>query len=290
MLKKRLVACLMLKQNIVVQSLKFKTYLPVGNPTIAAEFLNNWGIDEIVLLDLDATERNRGPNINTTTKVSQKIFVPLIIGGGIRNLNDMRRLVHYGADKIALNTVIFKHPQLINQGANIFGNQCIVVSIDVSKNNRGQYEVLTRGGTLPTGKHPITLAQEVEALGAGEILLTSIDRDGTKAGYDIKLAQQVANAVTIPVVLCGGAGHPRHFLNGLVQGKASAVAAGNFWHFTEHSPIIIKSYLKQHHLPIRLDTYASYEGSGFQRNGRITKRSEHSLYQLKFEYIPQEVI
>lgn len=288
MLKKRLIACLTIKQDIVVQSLKFHTYLPVGSPVIAAEFLNYWGIDEIVLLDLDATSRKQGPNINLTTQVSRKIFVPLTVGGGIRHLKDMRRLVHYGADKVALNTIIFTHPQLITEGANIFGTQCIVISLDV-KRQSGRYQVFTQGGKVPTGKNPVTLAQEVAALGAGEILLTSIDRDGTQQGYDLKLIRQVSTAVTIPVVACGGAGHPRHFLSTLVTGKASAAAAGNFWHFTEHSPIVVKSYLAKHQLPIRLDTYATYKQFDF-RQGRIARQSEAKLYQLKFTYLPPEII
>lgn len=290
MLKKRLVGCLVIKGGITVQSVRFCTYLPIGNPLIAAEYLSSWGIDEIVLFDIEARRKDNGPNVDLTTQVSKRIFVPLTVGGGIRSLDDIRRLIHGGADKVSLNSVVLEHPEIITSAAQIFGAQCVVVSIDARKNKYGKYEVFTQGGKMSTGKDPSSFAKKIETLGAGEIFLTSIERDGTKSGYDIELVRQVVRAVTIPVVICGGAGHPRHFLEGLLNGKASAVAACNTFHFTEHSPIVIKSFLKQHDIEVRLDTYAGYEWADFQRSGRIAKRSEDELYKLRFEYQPKEVI
>lgn len=290
MLKKRIVAVLIIKDGIVVQSIGFNKYLPVGNLAISVEFLNRWGIDEIVLLDIDKTKEKKGPDFKLISEVSKKGFVPLTIGGGIRNLEDMRKLVHYGADKISINKLALENPNIIKKASEIFGSQCLVVSIDVKKIN-GKYQVFSDGGKNPTGLNPVKFAKEVESLGAGEILLNSIDKDGSKQGYDLKLVKEVSQAVLIPVIACGGAGQPKHFLDVFTKTNAMAAAASNFFHFTEHSPIIVKSFLLKSGVDVRLDTSANYEKIDFfNDNGRIKKRPETYLDKLRFEYISEEKI
>lgn len=289
MLKRRLTAILIVKDGIVVQSVGFAKYLPVGNPMIAAESLNRWGIDEIVLLDMSATPAGNGPDYELIKKVSKKCFVPLTVGGGVSSIDEMRKLTHYGADKAAINTAALEDPSIIEECAKVFGQQCVVVSMDV-KGSNGKYEVFADSGKRATGKTPVEWAKEAESRGAGEILLNSIDRDGAKKGYDIALAGLVADAVTIPVIACGGAGHPEHFLELAVRTGASALAAGNFFNFTEHSPITVKSYLVKAGVDVRLDTYAHYRDSQLDAAGRVAKREELYLEKLKFEYHPEEVI
>lgn len=289
MLKKRVIAALIIKNGIVVQSIGFKRYLPVGSVDVSVEFLNKWGIDEIVLLDIDATTQERKPDFNLITRVSKKGFVPLTVGGGINSLDDIRKLVRCGADKVAINKIALKRPQIIKNGSEVFGNQCIVVSIDVKK-KKGGYEVYSDSGRSPTGLNPVKWAKEVEKLGAGEIFLNSIDKDGSKIGYDLKIVKQVSDAVSIPVIACGGAGEPGHFLEAFNKGNASAAAAGNFFHFTEHSPIVVKSFLKNNGLDIRLDTYADYQNINFDFMERAAKRPDSYLEKIRFEYQPEEII
>ncbi|MEK6938035.1 MAG: imidazole glycerol phosphate synthase cyclase subunit [Nanoarchaeota archaeon] len=294
MLKKRIVACLNIKNGIVVQSLSFNKYLPIGKPAIAIEFLNSWGIDEIILLDMDATPQKRKPNFELINLLSKKCFVPLTVGGGITTVEDVKQLVQSGADKVSINTAAVTNPVLISEASKIFGNQCIAVSIDAKKINRSDgissYEVFLNSGKQATGLDPIELAKKVESLGAGEILINSIDKDGSKEGYDLELIKAVSNAVSIPVIACGGVGCPQHLLEGIALGKASAVAAGNFFHFTEHSPIVAKSYLRRKGINVRLDTYANYLWSEFDKLGRIAKYSEGHLSEIRFEYFPKETI
>lgn len=290
MLRKRIVACLVVKNGIVVQSIGFRQYLPVGSIDVCVEALNRWGIDEIVILDIDATAKGINPNYKLLTDCSKKGFVPLTVGGGIRNIQDMKKLIHYGADKVCINKIAILNPEIIKEASAILGNQCIVVSIDVKINKNNQYEVFSDSGHNPTGKDVMGWAKEVESLGVGEIFLNSIDRDGSKKGYDLDLIKMVSQAVDIPVIACGGAGHPKHFLEVLIYGNAYAAAAGNFFHFTEHSPILVKAYLRAHDIDIRLDTYADYSGINFGEPGRILQRSEHYLEKLRFEYQPEEVI
>lgn len=291
MLKKRIVASLVIKNGIAVQSIGFKTYLPIGDPRVSAEFLSKWGIDEIIVLDVDATRENRKPNHDLITEISKRIFVPLTVGGGIKTLQDMRKAIHSGADKISINKEAIENPEIIKQGSLIFGDQCIVVSIDVKKNQIGKYEIFSDSGQIATGLDPVSFAKRVEKLGAGEILVNSIDRDGSKLGYDLKLVKMISDAVKIPVIACGGVGLPKHFLEGFEKGGASACSAGNFFHFTEHSPIIVKSYLFNKGLDIRLDTYANYKDINFDKESvRIIKRPEHYLDKLRFKYISEEII
>ena len=290
MLKKRIVATLIIKNGIVVQSIGFKTYLPVGDPRVSVEFLSKWGIDEIILLDIDASPENRKPNFDLIRGVSKRIFVPLTVGGGIKTLEDIRKLLHCGADKISINKLALENPEIIKEAAEVFGNQCIVVSVDVKINRKGKYEIFSNSGNIATGLEPMSFAKKVEELGAGEIFVNSIDRDGSKLGYDLDLIKMVSDAVKIPVITCGGVKRPQDFLEGFIKGGVSACAAGNFFHFTEHSPIILKSFLIEKGIDVRLDTYANYKDVNFMENGRIAKRPEDYLDKLRFEYISEEVI
>lgn len=290
MLKVRLVGCLIVKGGIVVQSVHFQTYLPVGKAEIAAEFLNGWGIDEIVVLDIDATPEGRPPDFTHVERIAQKCFVPLTVGGGIRTIEDIRRAIHSGADKVCINTAAVSDPALISRGASVFGNQCIIASMDVAGSGQDAYEVYTACGRQPTGMNPVDYAKRLEELGAGEILLTSMERDGSKTGFDLNLIASVSNAVGIPVIACGGAGHVEHFRDCINVGGVSAVAAGNYFHFTEHSATIVKAFMQKDDIDMRLDTYATYENSEIGPDGRIEKKHDDVLEQLRFEHYPAEVI
>lgn len=288
MLKKRLVASLTVKNGIVVQSIKFKRFLPVGNPLVATQFLNQWGIDEIAVLDIDATPNQSPPNFELIKKISRQIFVPLSVGGGIKNIDHVRQLIKGGADKVIINSATFDNPELISQSAKIIGAQSIVASIDVKK-KRGKWKVFARSGKTATGFNPITWAKQIESFGAGEILLRSIDKDGSKSGFDLELIRQIVRNISIPVIAAGGAGKPSHFLDAIGAG-ASAVSAGNYFHFTEHSPILVKAYLKSKGVNVRLDTHAKYANAKIDSQGRLLKSTDAYLENLKFQIIKPEVI
>lgn len=296
MLKKRLIACLNTKNQIVVQSILFQRYLPIGKPEIAVDFLNQWGIDEIIVLDLDATNEKRTFEIPLIHQLSKKCFTPLTIGGGINSLEDIKNIIRNGADKVSLNTAAVKNQQLIKVASETFGNQCIVVSIDAKKNNNGTYEVYLNSGKEPTSLSPVELAKKVELLGAGEILINSIERDGSKKGYDLELVKLVSEAVSIPVIACGGVGHPQHFNDLFTHTKVMAAAAGNYFHFTEHSPITTKSFIlngnesKNEKPFIRISTNCDYRKFLYDQNGRIDRQSDDYLKKIMFEYKPPEVI
>lgn len=289
MLQKRLVACLTIKNGIVVQSIGFKKYLPVGRLDIAVEFLSRWGIDEIAIVDIDATGEKRGPNIELIQKSISKNFAPLGIGGGIRTIHDMRIVNYLGAEKAIINSIFFDDPQIVTQAAEIFGSQFVVVSLDVKKHPDGRYEIYSHGGEKAQGIDPVSAARKAQSLGAGEIFLTSIDHDGSKQGYDIELIRSVSSSISIPLIACGGVGCPEHFLKGFENG-AQAAAAGNFFHFIEHSPIIAKRRLLTLGCEIRLDTYATYEGAAFDNHERLAKRTEEYLERMRFQYLPDEII
>jgi cyclase len=289
MLKTRIVGVLVVKGGIVVQSIGFARYLPVGSVAIAVEYLNRWGIDEIVLLDIDATAQGRPPQFDAIREYSKFCQVPLTVGGGIGTVADMERLVHSGADRIAINAAALENPTLIAEGARHLGSQCIVVSIDARRQQNGEYRVYSHSGTRATPYDALTCAKRAEDAGAGEIFLTSIDRDGSKQGYDLDLLGTVAAGVSVPVVVCGGAGHPRHLQEAAGTG-VSGVAAANFYHYTEHSVIVAKSYLKAAGANVRLDSYVTYEGFRFDDDGRAAKIDDAALDKLRFEVIPEEVI
>jgi cyclase len=209
-------------------------------------------VDELFFLDITATADRRPPDFETVDELADECFMPLTVGGGVRTLEDIRRLLRVGADKVALNTAATVNPDLIRQAADRFGSQCIVVSIDAKRNGDGKYEVFTHSGTAGTSRDPVLWAKEVEALGAGEILLTSIDRDGTMAGYETGLTRQTCEAVSIPVVASGGAGDYEDIAEVLGTGKASAAAAASIFHFTQQTPLEAKRYLSRRGFPVRM--------------------------------------
>ena len=218
-----------------------------------------------------------------------KCFTPLSIAGGVTGIEDMHKLNQLGAEKVMINSLALHRPSSITKAAKVFGSQFVVVSIDAKKVNN-KYEVYSSNGKNPTGQDVVQYAKKAEELGAGEIFLNSIDRDGSKSGFDLDLINKVSSQVKIPVIACGGAGKASDFSKALKQTDASAIAAGNFFHFTEHSPIVLKPYLKSKYIPVRLETYAEYKGAGFGDMGRLKKRTESYLDKLRFIYLPDEII
>lgn len=283
MLKKRLVACLLIRDGLIVQSVGFERYLPIGRPRFPIEFVVKWDVDEIVLLDMSATAQHRAPDTEVLALLSRSCFVPLTVGGGIKSVDDVRRIIRAGADKAAVNAHAIQRPELISELADVFGTQCVVVSIDCRLERDGRYQVYTHSGTQATGLSPDEWASRAEQLGAGEIFLNSIDRDGSKQGYDLALIRQVTAAVKVPVVACGGVGNYSHFAPGILQGGASAVAAANIFHFIEHSTIVAKAHLLQAGIDVRLDSEATYDSREFDEQGRLIMLSSDRLSGIEFK-------
>lgn len=279
MLKKRLVACLLLREGLIVQSFGFNRYLPLGKPKFAVEFLVKWDVDEIVLLDMSASGRGRRPDTGLLEMLSDYCYVPLTVGGGIKSVDDVRQVIRAGADKVCVNTHALSTPELITAIADNFGSQCAVVSMDCRRNAAGGYEVFAEGGRVATGLSPMEWAKRSEELGAGEIFLNSIDRDGSRQGYDVELIRSVADAVGIPVICCGGVGHMEDFAEGFEAG-ASAVAAANIFQHMEHSTILAKAHLVASGVDVRLDSQAKYEAREFDENGRLTMLSNERLIEI----------
>jgi cyclase len=288
MLKKRVAATLVVKDGIVVQSIGFRKYLPVGKPAIAIEFLNQWGIDEIILLDISASLKNAEPDYNMIKKASKKCYVPLTVGGGITKVDHIKELMHCGSDKISLNQAAIHQPGLVTEAALLFGDQCVVVSIDAVKmgNSYEVYDYLTKT-TLK--KPPAQLAKELQSRGAGEILINSVDRDGSYLGYDITLINEVCEAVTVPVICCGGAKNAADFIKVFSETTVSAASAANFFHFSEHSVNCTKAnIIKQ--VPVRLETHADYSDNSFDGSQRLLKKNDKELEEMLFIRIEKEVI
>jgi imidazole glycerol-phosphate synthase subunit HisF len=282
-LKKRLVACLLIRDGLIVQSIGFKRYLPIGRPQYPIEFVARWDVDEIVLLDISATQECREPDTNVLELLSQSCFVPLTVGGGIKSVDDVRRITRAGADKAAVNAHAVARPKLVSEIADVFGSQCVVVSIDCRRERDGHYQVYTHSGSRPAGLAPEAWAKQAETLGAGEIFLNSIDRDGSKQGYDLELIRRVSDSVSIPVVACGGVGNYAHFSPGILEGGASAVAAANIFHYIEHSTILAKAHLLRSGVDIRLDSDAKYQGREFDEYGRLIMLSGDRLSDIEFK-------
>jgi imidazole glycerol-phosphate synthase subunit HisF len=283
MLKTRLIPCLVLRNNVIVQSVGFRRYLPVGSASISIEFVANWDVDEIFLVDITASKEQRKPDYNLIRSISRKCFVPLTVGGGIHEVGDIRQVIRAGGDKISINSEAVKNPDFITEGARLYGRQCIVVSIDVKRTEGGRYEVFVDSGKRPTGLDAVAWAKTVERYGAGEIFLNSIDRDGLKQGYDLEILSRVSESVSIPVIACGGVGIMEHFAEGVIKGKASAVSAANIFHYTEHSTIVAKAFLRSAGIDVRLNTAAKYDTFSFDDLGRIMKKGESDLSQIWFE-------
>ncbi len=250
MLAKRIIPCLDVDKGRVVKGVQFVNLQDAGDPVEAAKAYNLAGADELVFLDITASHEQRPIILDVVARTAAAVFMPLTVGGGIRSLEDIRALLKAGSDKVSINTSAIERPPFISEAADRFGCQCIVVAIDAKRKNGG-WDVYTHGGRKPTGQDAIAWAQEAERRGAGEILLTSMDRDGTKQGYDLELTGAVAQAVGIPVIASGGAGTKQHFYEALTQGGADAALAASLFHFGERSIAEIKQYLASRHVAVR---------------------------------------
>ncbi len=251
MLKVRIMPTLLHKDVGLVKGVGFDNWRRVGSAMQAVKVYNMREVDELVFLDISATRDGRSPDFELVDEIADECFMPLTVGGGVRTVEDMRRLLKVGADKVAVNTAAFLSPGLVREGARLFGSQCIVACIDFKKTGLG-HEVFIHAGTRALGKDPVAAARELASEGAGEILLTSIDRDGTMTGYEVELTRRVSEAVSIPVIASGGAGNYEHMLQVLTEGKASAVAAASLFHFTHQTPLEAKRYLNDHGVSVRL--------------------------------------
>jgi cyclase len=250
MLAKRIIPCLDVDRGRVVKGIRFLDLRDAGDPVEQALRYDREGADELVFLDITASSESRDIVYEMARRVADSIFIPFTVGGGIRTLEDMREMLRSGADKVSINTSAIKNPRIITEGARAFGSQAIVVAIDARRAGEG-WEVYTHGGRTPTGIDAIEWARGVEEFGAGEILLTSMDADGTRDGYDIELTRATAGAVSIPVIASGGAGSLEHLYEALSRGKASAVLAASIFHFGEYTIGQAKDYLRQRGLPVR---------------------------------------
>ena len=252
MLKKRIIPCLDVKDGRVVKGINFVDLIDAGDPVEQASVYNQNGADEICFLDITASSDKRDILLDTVQKTAECCFVPLTVGGGVRSVQDIRKLLLAGADKVSINTAAIKNPDLIKESSNKFGSQCIVVAIDAKKTADNKWTVFTHGGREPTDLDAIEFAKLAEQNGAGEILLTSMDRDGTKEGYDIDLTKKISSNLNIPVIASGGVGNLDHLKTGITEGGASAVLAASIFHFGEYSIKEAKEYLKKENVPVRL--------------------------------------
>lgn len=253
MLTKRIIPCLDVNKGRVVKGINFVNLRDAGDPVEAAVRYNKAGADEIVFLDITASHEKRKTIYDVVRRTAEQVFIPLTVGGGIRTVEDMRLILNSGADKTSVNTAAVLNPKLIKQGAAKFGSQCIVLAVDAKSKVKGKkWEVYTHGGRKNTGIDVISWIKEAVRLGAGEILLTSMDCDGTKCGYDLELTRAVSEAVEVPVIASGGAGGPSHMLHVLKEGKADAVLAASIFHYKEYSVKKVKEYLRDNGVPVRL--------------------------------------
>ena len=252
MIKIRIIPCLDVDNGRVVKGINFVNLIDAGDPVKQAKFYSDNGADEITFLDITATHERREAMVDIIERTANECLVPLTVGGGIRNIDDMKKFLSVGADKVSVNSSAIKDPKIITKGALKFGNQCIVVAIDAKKKGNS-WEVYVNGGRISTGIDAIQWAKKVEKLGAGEILLTSMDRDGTKSGFDLSLTKEVSSSVSIPVIASGGIGEINHFVDGVKKGGASALLAASVFHFGEFSISEVKKHLISQGIDVRMD-------------------------------------
>ncbi|MEH1834603.1 MAG: imidazole glycerol phosphate synthase subunit HisF [Nostoc sp.] len=255
MLSKRILPCLDVKAGRVVKGVNFVNLQDAGDPVELAKVYNEAGADELVFLDITATHEDRATILDVVYRTAEQVFIPLTVGGGIQSLENVKALLRAGADKVSINSAAVREPDLINRASDRFGNQCIVVAIDARRRNNAEnpsWDVYVRGGRENTGLDALLWAQEVEKRGAGELLVTSMDADGTQTGYDIEITRAIADAVEIPVIASGGAGNCEHIYTALTEGKAEAALLASLLHYGQLSVAEIKNYLRDRNVPVRL--------------------------------------
>lgn len=279
---------IVVRDGIVVQSIRFQNYRPVGRAEIAVEFFDEWGADEIVLVDISATRAARSPDFDMIARCAAHCRVPLTVGGGVSTLEDVRRLLASGADKVAFNRATVDRPELVTEAALTFGSQCVIASLDAIATPNGHYLYDYLHGRA-TAQTPASFAHELQERGAGEILINAVDRDGVRRGFDVALVQAVCAAVDIPVIACGGAGSAAHFIEIFQRTRASAAAAGNMLHYAEHSITLLKAVIARE-IEIRHEVHADYVDAPFDRDGRLSKKSDDILSNLRFVRIEKEII
>ena len=251
MLKNRIIPCLDVKNGRVVKGINFVDLKDAGDPVEQAKIYSDGGADEICFLDITASNENRNIIYDVVEKTSKKCFVPLTVGGGVRNVDDISKLLNCGADKVSINTAAVENSEFVMESSKKFGSQCIVVAIDAKK-NRNKWEIFTHGGRNNSGIDAIEFAKKMEECGAGELLVTSMDRDGTQAGYDIDLISNISSKVNIPLIASGGVGNLDHLVDGIKLGTASAVLAASIFHYGKHSVKEAKEYLNSKGIPVRI--------------------------------------
>ncbi|MCI9544596.1 MAG: imidazole glycerol phosphate synthase subunit HisF [Acutalibacter muris] len=251
MYAKRIIPCLDIKDGRVVKGTNFLSLRDAGDPVEAAALYDSQGADELVFLDINASADNRDIVTHMVERVAERIFIPFTVGGGIRRVEDFTAILRAGADKVSVNSAALQRPELIREAAGVFGSQCVVVAMDAKRRPGGGWTLYLNGGRIDTGRDAVEWAKEAEELGAGEILLTSMDRDGVKTGYDLELTRAVSEAVGIPVIASGGAGELSHFYDAFTAGKADAVLAASLFHFGEIAVPQLKAYLSGRGVPVR---------------------------------------
>ncbi len=252
MLAKRIIPCLDVKDGRVVKGVNFVNLLDAGDPVACAKAYDESGADELVFLDITASHEKRGTTLEMVEKVAETVMIPFTVGGGIREVQDIRDLLKAGCDKVSINTSAIQNPDFIRQASSRFGSQCIVLAVDAKRDTDGTWRVYTHGGRNPTGLDAVAWAKEGERLGAGEILLTSMDRDGTKLGYDVELLRIISESLKIPLIASGGVGTLEHFYQGFHEGKADACLAASVFHFGEFRISQVKNYLAERGIPVRV--------------------------------------
>jgi cyclase len=253
MLKVRIIPCLDVKDGRVVKGVNFVNLVDAGDPVEQAKIYDQAGADELCFLDITASHENRDTILDVVRRTAEQCFMPLTVGGGVRSLDNIRNLLRAGADKVSIMTAAVKRPEIVREAAEKFGAQCIVVALDAKSVGPDRWEVFTHGGRTPTGVDALAYARQVAALGAGEILLTSMDRDGTRQGFDLTLTRAIADAVPIPVIASGGVGCLEHLRDGVIEGHASAVLAASIFHFGEYTIRQAKEFMARAGIAVRLD-------------------------------------
>lgn len=289
MLKQRIIATLVLKNNIVVQSIGFKKYLPVGNISIAVEALNDWGVDEIIIFDIDASKHNRVIDNSLIVNASKYAMVPITVGGGISKIEHVKKLISSGADKVSINQSFLNNKDFVKESSIMFGAQCIVVSLDIIKigNEYFVYDYILNTTTI----NMVDAIKNAQDIGAGEIIINSVDNDGKKCGYNLDMIKQACKVSTVPLIAQGGAKNYADLEEAIKIKDLSAVAAANLFHFTEHSVAVAKSFLKRDiQYPVRLESHTNYLEFNFDEDGRIMKKDDKVLESLMFETHKKEVI